>query len=41
MRTDKATNILEGKYNNGKSNKTNFNGREYEAGELNSLYANL
>lgn len=41
MRTDKATNILEGKYNNGKNNKTNFNGREYDEKELNGLYANL
>lgn len=41
MRTDKATNILEGKYSNVKRTKHNFTGREYEAGELSSLYANL
>lgn len=43
MRTDKATNIFEGKYNNSdclkKAKNTNYEQRKYD--DLNNLYANL
>lgn len=42
MRIDKATNILEGKYNNANKNpKSNFEGRDYKADELNKLIKNI
>ena len=46
MRTDKATNVLEGKYNNDKKqankpkNATNYEQRQYNGAEINNLYAN-
>lgn len=42
MRIDKATSILEGKYNNSTTNKknVNFEQREYDDTKLNSLYVN-
>lgn len=43
MRTDKATSILEGKYNNSdclkKAKNTNYEQRKYD--DLNNLYVNL
>ncbi len=42
LRTDKATSILEGKYNNkAKQTKNTYEGREYNNNELDSFYANI